>query len=577
MAAGPLFAREALTLPRQLRTFLMRSGYVLALLVLLWTANQATFGWQTYRSPDAMARFGALTFQLLSLVQLTLSLAAGFMLTAANIAQEKDRRTLILLLMTDLRNRELIGGKLFASLLPIGVLLLSSLPVFLLVSLLGGVMISQILWVIALCAVSAFAAGSWGSLVAFWREKTFQTLAIGFLGMLLLIGVIEVLLAFAGDSTLVSTLLISLHPYRALFGLLNPFAHATANGSLTISAWNSVIGLFALGLALDLIAIRFVRIWNPSRQVFIPVKQDNTETRDRTRKVWTMPIIWREMMTRAYGRKMLLIKLAYVAFSAALFMFVLYTPVESPLVLGMVSPQAALLVVVSLLSLMLINAQAVTSITQERDGQTLELLLVTDVTAKEFIFGKLGGALYNTREAVMIPILFAISLGLPIVMREAAYSFTPVMLLILGYLTLTAFSAMLGLHAGLSFFSSRTAITNSLGTMFFLFIGIFICMMLIVEAKSSFFLQLPSFLLFILVGGIGLWASLTHRNPSQALAWSAGLLPFMTFYAITSFLLQRPVEVLLAVLFSYGFTTIAMLIPSISEFDVALGRTSHDA
>ena len=42
------------------------------------------------------------------------------------------------------------------------------------------------------------------------------------------------------------------------------------------------------------------------------------------------------------------------------------------------------------MSLMLINAQAVTAFTSERDGKTLELLLMTDVTAKEFIYGKLG-------------------------------------------------------------------------------------------------------------------------------------------------------------------------------------------
>jgi len=87
----------------------------------------------------------------------------------------------------------------------------------------------------------------------------------------------------------------------------------------------------------------------------------------------------------------------------------------------------------------------------------------------------------------------------------------------LGFLSLITFAAMLGLHSGLSYSISRTAIANSLGTMFFLFIGIFICMILILQARASFGLQLPSFLVFILGGSLGLWASLTHRNPSPAL------------------------------------------------------------
>ena len=75
---------------------------------------------------------------------------------------------------------------------------------------------------------------------------------------------------------------------------------------------------------------------------------------------------------------------------------------------------------------------------------------------------------------------------------------------------LTTFAAMLGLHSGLSFENSRTAIINSLGTLFFLFVGIFIFLMLLVEASGSFASQLLSFIVFIGLGGIGLWASLTH-------------------------------------------------------------------
>ena len=45
MLAGPIFTREATTAPRQLRHFLVRAGYVAALFVLMYTADQAVFGW----------------------------------------------------------------------------------------------------------------------------------------------------------------------------------------------------------------------------------------------------------------------------------------------------------------------------------------------------------------------------------------------------------------------------------------------------------------------------------------------------------------------------------------------------
>jgi len=218
-----------------------------------------------------------------------------------------------------------------------------------------------------------------------------------------------------------------------------------------------------------------------------------------------------------------------------------------------------------------VNAQAVTSLTSERDGQTLELLLVTEVSAKEFIFSKLAGILYNTKEVIAVPLLFAVSLFLRGALGGEPFVFTMV-----GYLTLVCFAAMLGVHAGLSYENSRGAILNSLGTMFFLFVGIFVCIVLIVEARASYEMQFAPFLVFIGGGSLALWLSLTRKNPSTALTACAFSLPFFTFYAIASFLLGHSMPVFISVLVTYGFTTVAMLVPAISSFDVALGRSTMD-
>ena len=185
MLAGPLFSRETLTLPRQFRHFLVRSGYVAAFFVLMYTAAQTTFGWQQVRNLGDIARFGELVFEVFSVVQLTLIIFFSVLFAAGNIAQEKDRRTMLLLLMTDLRDREMVYGKLGASLLLPAVLLASSIPVFVIVHLLGGVSLTQIGCAIGVSAAAGLAAGAWGSLVAFWREKTFQTLAISLIGIVI--------------------------------------------------------------------------------------------------------------------------------------------------------------------------------------------------------------------------------------------------------------------------------------------------------------------------------------------------------------------------------------------------------
>jgi ABC-type transport system involved in multi-copper enzyme maturation permease subunit len=564
--AGPLFVRELLTAPRQLKHFLFRAGYVGALFVLLYTTAQVTFGWQQVRNISDIARFGELGFQILSLVQLLLVTFFSVLFAAGNVAQEKDRRTLLMLLTTDLRDSELVLGKLCASLLLPVVLVGLSAPLFLFIHWLGGVSPAQIGYVLGISLATAFAGGAWGTLVAYWREKTFQTLAICLIGVVQFIAVIEGLIVVAPST---AAWLGPLDPFRAVLAMLDPFNTPDMAGV----ALRGIGGLFGLGVALVLATVFQLRLWNPSR-MRTEAKTEAAGEAERTRQartVWENPVIWREMMTRGYGRKVLVIKLAYLLMAVLAFVTTANSPVDADLILGMITPTAFALLGLSLLALMLVNTQAVTSLTSERDAATLELLLVTELSAKEFVYGKLGGILYNTKEVLATPLVFLawqISLG-RLSFENAAY-------LAVGFTVLLLFSAMLGLHFGLTYGSSRQAIANSLATMFFLFVGIFICMLLIVQARASFAVQLPSFLVFILGGSIGLWATLTHRNPSPALGLAAGVLPFCTFYAITSFLLGQTLGVCLFLCAAYGFTAIAMLVPAVSEFDVALGRSTLD-
>ena len=574
MFAGPIFSREALTTPRRLRHFLIRSGYVAGLFVLMYTAGQATFGWQQVRSLGDVAHFGGLIFQLYSLLQLTLVLFFGMLFAAGNVAQEKDRQTLILLLMTDLRRHEMVLGKMLASLLLPLVLVATSVPVLCVTLLLGGVAPDQVAWVVGICTAATFASGAWGGMIAFWREKTFQTLAICVLGLVLFLGAVEAIVAVAGASSTIGGVAGLLNPYRALLAVMNPF---DSQGALTYSqiAARSVGALSLLAVTLIGVTIARLRVWNPNQASFAPPKTEKEEstgeTRVQHRTIWTNPILWREICTRAYGRRMVLIKLVYYAIAAFVAWTLWSSSGSGETLLGVVTPAGLGFVGLGLLTLLLVNAQGVTSITTEKDTKTLELLLVTDISAKEFVFGKLAGVLFNTKELIAIPLaLIGWQLAIGGVGAEnSAY-------VLFSFLALVGFAAMLGLHAGFSFDNSRASIANSLGTMFFLFIGIVIFMILLVEARSSFFLQFQSFLVFILVGSIGLYSSLTHRNPSVALTLAAGALPFLTFYAITEFLLHGTLGVCFSILVAYGFTTVAMLIPAISEFDTALGRSTLD-
>jgi ABC-type transport system involved in multi-copper enzyme maturation permease subunit len=574
MLAGPLFTREVLTAPRQWKHFLLRAGYVAAFAILIYTAGQATFGFQKVRNVGDVARFGSYVFSLSAVVQLSLVIAAALLFSANTVAQEKDKRTLVLLLMTDLRSSELVLGKLLGSLLPVVTLIGVSLPVLCFIRLLGSVTLEQVLWLEALCLASAIAAGSWGTLVAYWREKTFQTLSITVLGAVLFLGVVEGAAALGGVDSAVGRMVSLLNPYRALGDLLNPLAASPDVAQPQVTAWQNVAALAGLALALVGYTVARVRVWNPSRAMYEQVReaaQREAATHSRQRAIWHNPVLWREICTRAYGRRVIVIKLVYFVIAGFLALWVFGGEERNDLVLGMVPRSGAAFVMLGVLSLLLVTAQSVTSLTTERDGQTLELLLVTDVTAREFIFGKLGGIFYNTKEVLLVPLAFLVAYT-----AQGALGLENFVYLLLGLVTLAWFCATVGLHAALSYEVSKRAILHSLATVFFLFVGTFVCMVMIVEARASFALQFGPFLVFILGGSLGLWASLGHKNPSPALSLAAAALPFCTFYAITGYLLGNTLGVVAAIVLAYGFATVAMLIPAVSEFDYALGRTTLD-
>ena len=119
MLIGPVFTRELVTAPRRPRFFLAPAVYVGALLILTCTAWLLLIGTQQVRSVGDMARFGSTLFQFLSSLQLILAVFFSALAAASAVAQEKDRRTLILLLLTNLSNSELVLGKLLASLLSV--------------------------------------------------------------------------------------------------------------------------------------------------------------------------------------------------------------------------------------------------------------------------------------------------------------------------------------------------------------------------------------------------------------------------------------------------------------------------
>src|SRR5262249_27246560 len=223
-------------------------------------AWQATVGFTKDAALGETARFSLLLFQVTTFVQLTLLMFFSALSAASTVSQEKDRRTFVLLLLTDMRDYEIVLGKMLGSLLPIAILFSITVPFFAMVLLLGGVSVAQVTQAVVVMAATALAAGSLGGLVALWRERTFQALALAVLAVVFyLLAVMSVGLigrAFESDWSLATAWL---NPFVAMIYVLEP----PAEGLLVPPAYGFALTMLALSVGLNGFGIWKLRKWNP--------------------------------------------------------------------------------------------------------------------------------------------------------------------------------------------------------------------------------------------------------------------------------------------------------------------------
>ncbi len=604
---GPIFNREFLTVPRRNRHYVLRVAYLGTLWIIAITAWLATLGWSGSPTLGQTARLGQTLFQVLMFVQLALFLFFAALSSASAIAQEKDRRTFVLLLMTDMRNYEIVLGKMLGSLLPIGLLLAGTVPLWMILLLLGGVSPRQVFEALLVVAAASLAAGSLGGLIALWRERTFQSLALTVLCLVFyfvavrIVGVLPKLTRLTERDVAI---------VQSLFDPFSALASVQQQQALSVVGIAPVYGFAAVMLLWTVLlngwGLLRLRVWNPSGEPImqrdkVAEKAAELEEKDRmaahaapgqVREVGENPILWREIWTRAYGRRPLLVKVAYFLVLG----FICY-PALLPLFGGVGGRPAFAaaygLIPVGVLSLLLVAAQAVTAITSERDTGALDLLLVTDLTPKEFIFGKLGGICYNTKEFLVPPLLLAAiyawygglatpPAGHPELQR--GMNVVSLVCVVGAALVLLAFAMLLGMHVALRTQNSRLAVTNALSTIFFLSAGTLVCIALIL-INRRFEYQWGSFVFFLVAGIGGLWWVLNGERPAPALLIASIACPLSVLYTVMSILVAKPgseesadpILPFLVIVLSFGFTVTAMLVPLLSEFDVALGRTSGGA
>ena len=137
---GPILGTELRAVARRARSYRLRSSLAIALSLAVGISflmvGFATGGWLSIHETALMAEY---VFAAIAGIQVVLTVGLVPTLLAGAIAQERERRTLDGLLTTHLSSAQIVLGKLLSGLLQYGSCLLTTLPLAILLCLLGGV------------------------------------------------------------------------------------------------------------------------------------------------------------------------------------------------------------------------------------------------------------------------------------------------------------------------------------------------------------------------------------------------------------------------------------------------------
>jgi ABC-type transport system involved in multi-copper enzyme maturation permease subunit len=479
-----ILKRELVAALRSPRTFVALAVYAAALsaiALLAWPSGEFDVIYQAERARKLFLLFALAQFVLVTLFSPVFSAGA--------LTQEKEKKSLELLLTAPWSADAVTAGKFLSAVAVLALLVLTSLPILGLSLFLGGILVGEVVgyYLVLLAVASAF--GMVGLTCSAYFSRTYAALAVSYLIVLPLGGLVV-----------------------GLFG-------TGEGGSIRLASLGEGVTLLILGgaalLGMGLAVAR--KLEEPYTDI---EKSAEEERPDRLRGlvlrrgkfpdtlIWPVrtgellpdgrnPMRIKEITSEVFGRGTLVVRslILLSCLVSVVFLFRCFTGEEPVYV--------AFLVAVNLL---MTPAFACNAFTQERERGTLDLLLTTLLTPWEIVGAKLYAAVRCAGALTLYlgtPILLALGFS---VLSPAHFSFTP------GEAAVHAgiLAATIAAAAAIGLFVSQRART-SLAAMIGTYTACFAC-----------------FALPVIAHGV---LETTGLEPS-AYRWLLGMSPFSVAYSI---------------------------------------------
>ncbi len=373
---NPVLNRELLVTLRSPRSFVLQFCYVLALSGLVYFYWPAGEDGARQVSPGVARRL----FDIFFLGQFCLVALMAPTFAAGSITGEKERKTYEMLLASPLRPRTILVGKLLSSLSYLIILILSSLPLMILCYLLGGLLLSEIArsYLVLILAAGTFGLLSIACSSCF--NRTSSALVVSYL-VILPLAVLCVVLTRTDDATTRDFMSIAVLPpwclatWTALEIVINRrLLHPPDLGGQGKDVVDEEEEMkYAIGVVID-------RDLFPDK-LFAPAKRLDLMPDGAN------PVLDKELRSEIFSQGTLMLR---VVIQLSMFLSI-------PLMAGLLffrSDRAPYYVAYVLTFNMLVGPVFSSgSVTQERERQTLSLLLTTLLTPSRIIIAKLLAAL----------------------------------------------------------------------------------------------------------------------------------------------------------------------------------------
>jgi ABC-type transport system involved in multi-copper enzyme maturation permease subunit len=419
---GPVFFYECLINSRRWQTYAIRSAGVALLLAAIATIAMPNTTIDSRYAWREFAALGESYFYCLIGVELTLVMLAAPAATAGAICVDRARGTLAHILATDLSDPEIVVGKLAARLLPVLGLVACSWPVLALSSLLGGIDHLALALAFAIILAVALLGCSMAMALSVWARKPHEVVLVvyTFWALVLLLWPIWYALSMA---KLVG-------PPAGWSLLANPYylAFAPYSAPGRVDLWD-YLGFFAAALGAA-VALAVLAVWRMR-----PVARRGTdEGRKAPRLGWVgrlsrrlpgpaldgNPVLWREWHRSRPSRwtTILIVLLGgstglacAVGAVTALIQGLPVRPGAAPVGL-IVGGYGAILQLI--FGLLMLSAAAPTSMAEERQRGSLDLLAATTLSTSTIVLGKWLAMMRQVSLLAIGPGLLGLALALAV-------------------------------------------------------------------------------------------------------------------------------------------------------------------